>query len=410
MRGPGGPRRGAALRDPGIIQDGAVLIRKGVIHCLGPSSRIENLTEARKAREIDAAGCVVAPGFVDSHTHLICGPARLVDYDMRLAGASYEEIAAMGGGILHSMRAVRETPIRRLVLQARRSIDNFIRHGTTTIEAKSGYGLNEASERKALRAIAALNGKPLDLVPTFLGAHAVPPEFAGKPDEYIDWLCTYLMPKIRRRRLAEFADVYCERSAFSVEQARKYLAAAREFGLVPKIHAEQFSHLGGTRLAIEMEAASADHCDYVDDEDIDLLAHSNTVATLLPGAVFHLGLSHYPPARKLIDGGAAVALATDFNPGTSPTCSMPMVLSIACAEMRMTPAEAFAAATINGAHALRMAARAGSIEAGKDADLVIFKVPDYREIPYRFGANLVAMTIKRGAILYEQAEIQWEKD
>jgi imidazolonepropionase len=410
MRGPAGPRRGAALRELGIIQDGAVLIRNGLIHCLGPSSRIENLSEARKAREIDAAGCVVAPGFVDSHTHLICGPARLADYDMRLTGASYEEIAAKGGGILQSMRAVRDTPIRRLVLQARRSIDSFIRHGTTTIEAKSGYGLNEPSERKALRAIAALNGKPLDLVPTFLGAHAVPPEFAGRPGEYIDWLCTYLMPKIRRRRMAEFADVYCERGAFSVEQARKYLAAARELGLVPKIHAEQFSHLGGTRLAVEMEAASADHCDYVDDEDIDLLARSNTVATLLPGAVFHLGLSHYPPARRLIDAGAAVALATDFNPGTSPTCSMPVVLSIACAQMRMTPAEAFAAATINGAHALRMAARAGSIEAGKNADIVIFKVPDYREIPYRFGANLVAMTIKRGAILYEQAEIQWEKD
>jgi imidazolonepropionase len=410
LRGPSGPRRGAALRDPGIIQDGAVLVRNGAIYCLGPSSRIENLSEARKAREIDAAGCVVMPGFVDSHTHLVCGPARLVDYDMRLSGASYEEIAAAGGGILQSMRAVRELPIRRLVLQARRAVDAFIRHGTTTLEAKSGYGLNEPSERKALRAIAALNGKPLDLVPTFLGAHAVPPEFAGKADAYIEWLCTYLMPKIRRRRMAEFADVYCERSAFSVEQARRYLAAARELGLIPKIHAEQFSRFGGTRLAVEMEAASADHCDYVEDEEIGLLARSNTIATLLPGAVFHLGLTHYPPARKLIDGGAAVALATDFNPGTSPTYSMPMVLSLACSQMRMTPAEAIAAATINGAHALRLASRVGSIEAGKQADFVIFKVPDYREIPYRFGANQVAMTIKRGVILYEQAEIQWEKD
>jgi imidazolonepropionase len=409
LRGPAGARRGGALRELGAIPDGAVLIQHGVIAAVGPARRIENLALARRAVEIDASGRVVMPGFVDSHTHLISGP-RLNDYEMRLAGADYHQIAQAGGGILSTVRMVRETPIRRLVLQMRRSLESFIRHGTTTLEGKSGYGLDETGERKMLRAMRALRGKPLDIVSTYLGAHVVPPEYTGRPGEYIDWVCSSVMPKIRRRGLAQFADVYCDAGAFTLLQARRYLETARELGFALKIHAEQFSHTGAAQLAAQMQAISADHLDQATEEDIAALAASNTVATLLPGAAFHLGLDRYPPARKMIEAGVAVALATDFNPGTSPTYSMPMVISLACAGMRMTPAEAIAAATINGAHAIDCAARAGSLEAGKDADLLVFAVPDYREIPYHFGVNLVELTMKRGKVLYRQGAIAWPEE
>jgi len=410
LRGPSGPRRGSALRDLAIIQDGAVLIRDGVILAVGLTRRVENLSDARHAREIDASGCVVAPGFVDSHTHLICGPPRLADYEMRIAGAGYEEIAAAGGGILLTVRAVRETPIRRLKNQARDTISEFVRHGTTTVEVKSGYGLDDITERKILRTARALDGKPLSLVPTYLGAHAVPPEWKGRADAYIAWMCAGMMPALRRSRLAEFVDIYCSRGAFTVEQARTYLTAARELGFKLKIHAGQFAADAAAKLAAELEAVTADHLDYAGEDDIRALAASHTIATLLPGAVLHLGLSRYAPARPLIDSGAAVALATDYNPGTSPTCSMPMILSLACAQMRMTPAEAISAATINGAHAVGRAARCGSIEAGKDADLVIYNVSDYREIPYHFGMNPVALTIKRGEVIYSAVRATWRED
>lgn len=410
VRGEPGPRRGPALRELAIIPDGALLIRGGKIVSVGPSRRVENLAASRNAREIDATGKVVTPGFVDSHTHLVCGPARLNDYQARLEGANYLEIAKAGGGIVTSVRAVRQTPIRRLVMQARSTLGGFLRHGTTTLEAKSGYGLDETGERKTLRAIRALNGKPLDLAATYLGAHVVPPEYEGRADEYIEWICTYLMPKIRRRNLARFVDVYCDRGAFSLAQARRYLECARQLGFMLKIHADQFSTTGATQLAVELDAVSADHLEHAGDEEIRVLSDSDTVATLLPGSVFHLGLDRYAPARSLIDAGTIVALATDFNPGSSPTYSMQMILSLACTRMRMTPAEALAAATINGAHAIRSVSRVGSIEAGKDADLVIFNVPDYREIPYHFGVNLVAMTIKRGRVLYREGPIEWQED
>jgi imidazolonepropionase len=410
LRGPSGPRRGETMQELGIIPDGAVLIRGGKIVSLGPSRRVENLSMARHAREIDATGRVVAPGFVDSHTHLVCGPARLMDYEMQLAGATYQQIASAGGGILSSVHAVRATPIRRLTLQARQTLGGCVAHGTTTLEAKSGYGLDEKGERKALRTVEALQGDPLELVPTYLGAHVVPPEYAGRADEYIDWICRSIMPKLKRRKLARFADVYCDEGAFTLEQARRYLTAAKELGFRLKVHAEQFSRTGAAMLAVEMGAASADHLDRLSDDDIRTLAASDTIATLLPGAVFHLGLDRYPPARELLNAGAAVALATDYNPGTSPTYNMQMILSLACSQMRMTPAEAFCAATINGAHALRCADRTGSVETGKQADLVMFDVPDYREIPYHFGVNLVAMTMKQGAVLYRKGNARWDGD
>jgi len=399
LRGDAGPRRGAAMGDLGLIARGAVLIKDGAIVDVGPARRIERLPEARRAHEIDAGGRVVMPGFVDSHTHLVFGRPRLTDYEMRLAGAAYAELAAAGGGILSSVKAVRGMSAARLEAQARQFLGAMARHGTTTLEAKSGYALDEAGELKTLRLLAKLDGDPLDVVPTYLGAHIAPPEYRGRADAYVDWMAAEMMPTIRKRKLARFVDVYCDAGAFTLEQSRLYLESARRLGFGLKIHAEQFARTGAVRLAVELGAASADHLEQAGHEDIRALAQSNTVATLLPGSVFHLGLRTYAPARKLIEGGAAVALATDFNPGTSPTYSMQMVLSLACTEMRMSPAEAIAAATINGAHALRMADRVGSLEPGKQADLLVLNCSDYRELPYYFGGNNVYQTIKRGRIL-----------
>lgn len=406
LRGHSGARRGSELRDIGLIQDGAVLIRDGLVEEIGTTRRLENCVAAKGAVEIDATGRVVMPGFVDSHTHLIHGHPRLRDYEMHIAGKDYHEIAEAGGGILSSVASVRKTASHALERQGRSSLQRFIRHGTTTLEAKSGYGLDKSGELKTLRLLAALNGKPLDIVSTYLGAHVVPPEFKDRPEDYIDWMCVEVLPVVRRRGLARFVDVYCDSEAFRLHDARRYLTAAGRMGFALKLHADQFSRSGAVRTAVELGAVSVDHLEHVEDDDVAVLAQSSTIATLLPGSVFHLGLSRYAPARALIDHGAVVALATDFNPGTSPTCSMQMVLSLACSQMRMTPAEAVSAATINGAHAAGCADRAGSLTPGKQADLLIFDVPDYRQIPYYFGVNLVAMTMKKGVILYRQGEIE----
>ena len=394
LRGDCMPRRGPALREPGIVENGCVLVRGDAIAAVGPAREIEKLAEARHAREIDVSGKIILPGFVDSHTHLAFGPPRLNDYEMRIAGASYAEIAAAGGGILSSVRAVRSISAAALERQARASLAAMAAHGTTTVEAKSGYGLDEAAEIKTLELY-----RRLGVIPSFLGAHVIPPEYAGAADKYVDWLCDRMLPLVARRQLACFADIYCDAGAFTVPQARRYFQQAHTAGLLLKMHAEQFAHTGAARLAVKWKATSVDHLDRADEEDIRALAASDTIATLLPGAVFHLGLHGYPPARALIDAGAAVALATDFNPGTSPTYSMQMVLSLACTQMRMTPAEAIAAATINGAHAVAGAARVGSLEPGKQADLIVLHLSDYRELPYYCGANHVQLTMKGGKIV-----------
>ena len=382
-----------------------MLIRDGRIFAVGQGRRVENLAEARNAFEIDATRRVILPGFVDSHTHLVSGPPRLDDYERGIAGQDRQEAGRLEAGILSGVRAVRKTPARSLERQARSLVDLFIRNGATTLEAKSGYGLDRTGEMKTLKVLAKLDQSPLDVIPTYLGAHAVPPEYERAPHDYIDWMSAEMLPRIGRQKLARFVDVCCERGAFGLDDARRHLEAARRLGFGLKIHAEQFSHSGSVRLAVELGAISVDHLEHVDQDDIAILAQSSTIATLIPGAVFHMGPGRYAPARALIDQGVAVALSTGFNPTTSPTCNMQMILSLACSQMRMTPAEAISAATINGAHALGCADRLGSLEAGKYADLTLFDVSDFREIPYQFGVNQVALTMKRGIVLYRRTGV-----
>jgi imidazolonepropionase len=399
LRGPV-PRRGRGLRELGLIEDGALLVREDRIVAVGKQSKVERLPQARRAEKLDLGRRVVLPGFVDSHTHLIFPASRADEYEQRIAGKTYEEIARAGGGIRATVRGVRSASEKTLSNLARARLREFAAHGTTTVEAKSGYGLDWKNELKILSSLHQLHqDQPLDIVPTFLGAHIVPPEFRKRPEAFIDLLVRTWIPAVATAGLAAFCDVFCDRGAFTVRQARRILLAARACGLVPRIHAEQFARTGAAQLALEVEAASADHLDRVSRGDIRTLAASNVVCTLLPGCSFHLAEPHYPPARQLIDAGAIVALATDFNPGTSPTLSMPMILSLACAELQMTPAEGLAAATINPAYSLRQHGRVGSLEVGKYADLAVFDVADYREIPYYFGVNLCKMTMKRGVII-----------
>ncbi len=398
-----GPRRGAALSRLGVVKDGALLVRDGLIAAVGSRAKIEALPEARAAEKLDVGGRVALPGFVDSHTHLIHAASRAEEYELKIAGASYEEIARKGGGILNSVKKLRAATSEALKQRARAALREFAAHGTTTIEAKSGYGLDVANELKILRLHKELGTEqPLDIVSTFLGAHVVPAECRRLPDgaeRYVALLIDQLMPEVASQKLAEFCDVFCDRGAFSRQQSKRILEAGKRSGLVPRLHAEQLTRTGATQLAVQLGAASCDHLEQVNRADIQALARSKTVATLLPGCDFHLGLKQYAPARALIEAGAIVALATDYNPGTSPTLSMPMILSLACTQLRMTPAEAIAAATVNAAYALRRENQIGSLEAGKLADIAIFEVDDYREIPYYFGVNKCWMTIKKGQIV-----------
>jgi imidazolonepropionase len=393
------------VRDLRILRDGAVFVRGGLVAAIGPRKKITRLREARRARELDLGGRVVLPGFVDSHTHLIFPASRAAEYEQRIAGVTYETIARAGGGILSTVRALRRASSSELRERALAHLGEFAAHGTTTVEAKSGYGLDLGNELKILRLHRELNQEqPVDIVSTFLGAHVVPPEYLRKPEAYVDALVRQWIPQIARRGLAEFCDVFCDRGAFTMGQARRILTAARACGMKLRIHAEQLARTGAARLAVELHAASADHLEKINRGDIRALAASEVACTMLPGCCFHLGLAHYGPARELIDTGAIVALATDFNPGTSPTLNMQMILSLACTQMRMTPAEAFAAATINGAYSLGRHDRVGSLEVGKYADLAVFNLADHREIPYYFGVNHCWLVMKRGEIIFPRQQ------
>jgi imidazolonepropionase len=397
-----GPRRGPALRELGIISDGAVLCVAGKIVSVGTSKdalRDPWLKKNRKRiTEIDCARKVVLPGLVDSHTHPVFVNPRLVDFEKRIEGASYEQIASSGGGIRSSLEAVRNAPKKQLVEKILTALRDMAAHGTTTVEAKSGYGLTLQSELKSLAAIRdAASSWPGTVVPTLLGAHVIPKEFQDCSQKYVELVCTEMIPRAAQEKLAQFVDVFCDHGAFTPAQTAQIFASAEAHGLAVRAHVGQLSE---TTLApfLRFKPASFDHLDHVSDSDVQQLAKNDTVATLVPGANYFLGLKDYPNARRLINAGVPVALATDYNPGTSPTISMSMAMSLACTHMRMSPAEAIASSTINGAWALRLADRKGSIEPGKDADLAVFAVNDYREIPYWFGANHCVHTILNGIL------------
>lgn len=406
LHGPACARRGAALRDVGMIRDGALLIRGEVIQDVGPGRRIENLAAARSATEIDAGGRVVMPGFVDSHTHSPIGLPWLAEFEERIAarGDASQAAEEAEGGLISLRRSLRTLPLRRLEWQAENFMGKLARHGTTTVECKSGWGPDDATEVKYLRLLAALDRNPLDVVPSYLAGGTVPSDYGGDPAAYVSGTCEHFLPKLRRMKLARFADANSS-GTLSTQAIRRYYEAARAAGIPTKAHACGAVTAEAIRLAIEFDSVSVDYLECAREEEMDALARSATVATMLPGHSFHDKVERYEPARSLIDRGAAVALATGFHPGFCPTYNMQTVLSLACCRLRMTPAEAISAATINGAHALRMAHRTGSLEPGKQADLLILNASDYREIPYFLGANCVYTTIKRGSILYREGAV-----
>jgi imidazolonepropionase len=398
LAGPARARRGRELRDLAIIPAGAMLVRDGRIHATGPRVEIER-SLGSNTEVVDAGGRVVLPGFVDAHTHPVFAGQRANEYEMRAEGATYAEIAAAGGGIRSTVRQTREASADDLALVARRYRSWFLRGGTTTVEAKSGYGLSLDSELKLLAVIRTLAGEDsLRYVSTFLGAHEIPDEFRARPAAYVDLVVREMLPRVAAERLAEYCDIFCEPNVFSTEQARTVLAAAKSCGFAIRMHADQFSGDYGALVAAELGAATADHLEATGETGLAALAAAGVQPVLLPASVYALGLTKYPAARRMIELGLPVVLATDFNPGSSPTTSMPMVLSLASTQMKMTPAESITAATINAAYSLNRGAELGSLEAGKLADFVIHDCADYREIPYFFGRE-TARAVYIGGVL-----------
>jgi len=382
LAGPKRPRVGAELSELGIIRDGGLLIRNGRIELVGPSGEIKK--KAGDAEIIDARGKVVLPGFVDAHTHLVFAGNRLDDFARRARGDTYEQIAKAGGGIWSTVEKTREASEADLLAQTQRHADWFLRCGTTTVESKSGYGLTLEDELKILRVMRRLNQEtPLEIVPTFLGAHAVPRKMPA--DEYVDLVVNEMLPRVTSESLAEFCDVFCERGYFDIEQSRWILNSAKSVGLRLRIHADQLSNSGAANLAAELRAATADHLEKIDEQGIAALRSEGVQPVLLPGSVYALGSTCYPRGREMIEAGLAVVIATDFNPGSSPTASMPMILSLACTQMKMLPVEAISASTINPAYSLGRGDQIGSLESGKVANFSIFDCDDYRELAYWFG-------------------------
>jgi imidazolonepropionase len=400
----GGPQRGKDLGRLGIIPDGAVLVRGGQIAAIGTSAELRAAYPDEPAQ--DAEGRVVMPGFVDPHTHLVFAGDRAAEFELRLEGRTYLEILAAGGGILSTVRATRRASVDELFAQTRERAASMLRHGTTTAEAKTGYGLETACELVEMEALLRLDDEgPLEIAPTFLGAHAVAPEFKGDPEGYVKLVCDEMLPETKRwwqthggGRPLPFVDVFCETGAFSLVQTRRILTAARALGFPLKIHADEFDNLGGASLAAGLGAVSADHLVKTSPQDIAALARSATVAVALPCTPFGLAEPHYTPARDILAAGGLLAIASDLNPGTAWCESMQFVIALACRYLRLTPAQAITAATINAAAAIDRADRIGSLEVGKQADLLILAVDDYRQLGYRFGTNLVKTVIKKGKI------------
>lgn len=393
LAGPKRPRMGRELSELAVIRDGGMLIRHGRIEAMCPSTEIEN--KAGDAEVIDARGRVVLPGFVDAHTHLVFAGNRLDDFERRARGDTYEQIAKAGGGIWSTVEKTRAASDADLLARAKKHADWFLHCGTTTVESKSGYGLTVEDELKILRVMRRLNQETqLEIVPTFLGAHAVPRKTDA--DEYVDLVVNEMLPRVVSENLAEFCDVFCERGYFDIEQSRRVLSAAKSLRLKLRIHADQLSNSGAAKLAAELKAITADHLEKTDEHGIAALKSGGVQPVLLPGSVYALGSTCYPRARAMIEAGLAVVIASDFNPGSSPTPSMPMVLSLACTQMKMSPAEAISASTINPAYSLGRGDQVGSLESGKAANFSMFDCEDYRELAYWFGFPQAQSVYVRG--------------
>lgn len=406
----GGPQRGAALGELGLIEDGAVALAEGRVIAVGPTRELAG--EFHAARTIDARGKVVCPGFVDPHTHLVWMGDRAAEFEQRIAGATYMEIMAAGGGIMSTVRATRGASVDELVAAMRPRLDRMLAHGATTVEVKTGYGLETGAELRQLEAIVVLDrSHPTTLLPTFLGAHAIPAEYKGRADAYVDVVIHEMLPAVAEKSRVlglerlPFCDVFCEDGAFDLAQSRRILEAAKALGFPLKIHVDEFASLGGTRLAVELGTTSADHLVTTPTEDIAALGASDTVAVSLPCTPFGLGHHHYTPARALLEAGAALALASDCNPGTAWNESMPFVIALACRYLRLTPAQALVAATLNAACALGLGDRVGSLAPGYAGDVLILDAPNYRHLGYRFGANPVAMVVKGGEVVAVNGQV-----
>lgn len=393
------PRRGQALSDLGLVQGGAVALAGETIVAAGPQAQVlESIKQTPDTRVIDAAGCTVTPGLIDPHTHLVFGGTREYEFVQRLEGKSYAEILAAGGGIHNSVTMTRQATREQLAANGRLALKRMLANGTTTLEAKSGYGLDLETEIKQLEAIAQLAQEgPQEILATFMGAHAVPKGQDG--DAFVDDLIARILPEVARRGLARYCDVFCEKGVFTPAQTERICLAAQGHGLGVRIHADELNDLGGGALAVKLGAASADHLLMTGDDSIQALASSNTVAVMLPGTPFFLGMAERAPARRMIEAGVAIAIGTDFNPGSSFSESMPMMMTLAALHLKMTPAEALAASTINAAHSLGIADRVGSLEVGKQADLVVWEIPNHAHLAYHFGVQLTRHVIKKGALV-----------
>ncbi len=403
---PAGARRGATMGEVGVIVDGAVAIEAGRIEAVGSTSELASRYEPRAT--IDARGKVVCPGFVDPHTHVVYAGDRVDEFERRIRGETYQQIMAGGGGIASTVRATRAASAVEIADQSRRRLDQMLRLGTTTAEVKTGYGLDTATEIKLLGVLDMLAGaQPVSLVPTFMPAHAVPDEYRGRVDAYVELVNDEMLPAALEWKRGSgafasqqmFVDVFCEQNAFDLAQSRRVLEAARARRLPLKAHVDEFTQLGGLPMALELGAISVDHLDVTDASGIGLLARTSSVAVIIPTVSFNLGAARFANARAMIDAGTIVALTTDINPGSSPCPSMPLAMAIACRYQRLSPAEALIAATINAAHAVGLGHKVGSLEPGKDADLLIVDAPDYRHLAYQFGGNPVSAVVKRGTIV-----------
>jgi imidazolonepropionase len=402
VAGPARPRTGPELREISIIHDGAILVSDGRIDRVGNRHEIESTSDSN-VQVVDAGGRILLPGFVDAHTHPVFAGTRADEFEERASGISYQEIAARGGGIQSTVDHTRAASVDDLIARGKRYARWFLRGGTTTVEAKSGYGLSVEDELKILRAIKALGEQtPLRYVPTFLGAHTFPTEYRSRPDVYVSLVIDEMLPLVARERLAEFCDVFCEQNVFTTEQAWRILSAARCHGLGLRMHADQLSLSGGATLASELGTATADHLEHTDEQGIAALKQAGVQPVLLPGSVYALGSSRYPAARAMIDAGLAVVLATDFNPGSSPTPSMLMVLSLASTHLKMTVAESISAATVNAAYSLNRGDKVGSLEPGKIADFVVYDCDDYRELGYFFGVEHAQQVYAQGELVYSR--------